>query len=61
MYFINKILFRVKNCIYLINFTSSSVRTTSPKSLALQSEFDLTGIVSFHLQIFSFSITFYRL
>ncbi|RHN41675.1 hypothetical protein MtrunA17_Chr8g0368581 [Medicago truncatula] len=54
VYFINVILFRAKTCIYLINFTSSSVGTTSPKSLALQSEFDFTGIVSFHLQIFFF-------
>jgi len=61
MYFINVILFRAKSHIYLINFTSSSVQTTTPKSLALQSKFDFTGIVSFHLQIFSLSLIFYRI
>ena len=49
MYFINAILFRAKSHIYLINFTPSSVRITSPKSLALQNEFDFTGIIYFHL------------
>jgi hypothetical protein len=45
-----------KNHIYLINFTSSGVWTTSPKSSVIWIEFDFTEIVYFYLQIFSLSI-----
>ena len=55
VYFTILISFSQENHICPFNFTSSSVRTTGPKSL-ISLELSL-----FHLQIFSFSIIFNRL